>query len=224
MDTIKVLDALLTAFMPFLNQAIPKYIKDAGLDPWKAGFSGSKTLGKIDLGICKASVKASYSFKDIKGLSSLVITEMKYVERNTSQEPTITGAIELKAVLNSDISAKVSGKITAGCGGINESVGISGKAKAEGVTGIGVMVYTAELAAPQSCYTKMEIKNLNLMYSDIDVDIDGLGMFNKFMNPLVDTVNGAFGDLIKGAISDVLETELNKLIKGIMPFCITVSE
>lgn len=224
MDTIKVLDALLTALVPVLNQAIPQYIKNNDLDPWKDVYSGKETLGKIDLGICKASAKASYSIKDMKGLSSLVITEMKYATRDESQYPTVKGTIDMRVVLNSNLSAKVSGKITAGCGGINQSVSISGKATASGVIGTGKIVYTAQLGVPQSCYTEMKINDLTLMYNDIDVEIKGLGMFNKYLDDLVDTVEGAFGDLIKDEIAKALQPVLNDLIKDMFPFCITVSE
>jgi hypothetical protein len=224
MDTIKILDSMLIALVPVLNQGIPQYIKNNNLDPWKDVYSGKKTLGKINLGICTASAKASYSIKDMTGLSSLVITEMKYVTRDDSQYPTVKGTIDMAVVLNSKLSAKVSGKITAGCGGINQSASISGKATAEGVIGKGKISYTAQLGVPQSCYTEMKINDLTLMYSDIDVEIKGLGMFNKFMDPLVDAVEGAFGDLIKGAIADALEPVLNDLIKDMFPFCIAVSE
>lgn len=224
MDTNAVLNALVSALLPTLNSALPQYIKNAGLDPWKDVVSDKKTLGKINLGICKASAKASYSIKDMTGLSSLVILQMAVATVDASQLPTVTGTLSMDAKLNSNLAAKVSGKITAGCGGINESVSISGKVTASGVRGTGKVEYVATIATPQSCFTRMQVNNLSLNYDHIKVELKGLGIFNSFMDPLVDVIDALFGDAIKGEISKALQPVLNDLIKSELPFCIPVSE
>lgn len=221
MDVTKVLNALIAALIPTLNKALPPYIVSEDLDPWDDVVSGTETLGKIDLGICTASVKASYTIADMVGLSSVVITSMTVDTFDSANLPTVTGTLSMAAKLNKDLSAKVKGKVTAGCGGLSESVGISGKATASGVTGTGKGSFTATLDLPQSCFTEVKLTSLKLNYSKIHVDIDGLGIFNEFLQPLIDLINTVFGSAIKSEIAEALKPVLNDLIKDELPLCIS---
>lgn len=218
-DTTTAVNALLDALLPTINKVLPPAITAAGLDPWKDVVSGSDTLGKINLGICTASAKASYSIKDMTGLSSLQLTSIDAL--SLSGTTTITGTLSLAGALGKSLSAKVSGKINAKCGVISESVSISGKATAKGVTGKGTGEFTATLGA-ESCLTAVTITAFSLDYTDIDINIDGLGMFNSFMDPLVDAVDALFGDVIKDEVAKALMPVLNDLLKGELPLCITL--
>lgn len=218
-DTTTAVNALLDALLPTINQLLPPAITAAGLDPWKDVVSGSDTLGKINLGVCTASAKASYSIKDMTGLGSLQLTSIDAL--SLSGTTTITGALSLAGALGKSLSAKVSGKVSAKCGMISESVGISGKATAKGVTGKGTGEFTATLGA-ESCLTAVKITTFSLDYDDIDISIDGLGMFNSLMDPLVDAVDALFGDAIKDEVARALMPVLNDLLKGELPLCVTL--
>ena len=222
MDATAIVNALIDAMLPALNAALPKAIKDAGLDPWKEVAKGSETLGKINLVVCTASAKASYSIKDMLGLSSIEITsaDVTSLEGTT----TVTGTLTMAAKLNKNLSAKLSGKVSASCGIVSESVGISGSVTAKGVTGKATGDFTATLSVEQSCMTSVKITKFSLNYSDIDVKVDGLGIFNSLLDPLVDAIDDLFGDAIKGEVADALKPVLNDLLADELPFCIGVTD
>lgn len=225
-DLVGRLNALIAELLPVLNQQLPAFIVDEGLDPMETVVSGSDTLGKIDLGICKAEVKANYSITDMKGLSSLYIKSLTVTVsvinggESTSEATELQGTVAVSAELQSSLSANVSGSIEASCGGISEKAGISGKVTAKGVTGTGTADYTATFSATQSCFSKLHITDLNLNYKDIDVSIDGLGVFNEFLQPLVDAINALFGSYIKDELSSVVKNVLNDLLDDTLPYCI----
>ncbi len=216
----ETLNALIEKLLPILNASLPTYIEDAGLDPWDEVLSGKETLGKINLGICTAKVKAKYNIKNMKGLSSLVIQSLTVESMESSGETTVTGTMKLAAKLSSSLSAKIGGSVSAECGVVKESIGISGKATAKGVTGQGNLTYTAELSVGSSCFTALKVKSLSLDYDDIKVEIDGLGIFNSFLQPLIDLIDVLFGDAIKGEVADALKPVFNDLIGKELPFCL----
>lgn len=221
MDPNTVLNELVAALLPTLNRLIPPLMKNEGLDPWKEVVSDKETLGEVDLGLCTAKVEASYSIKDMVGLSSLFITNLTIATIDTSKLPVVTGTMSLTAKLNQNLSTKLAGKITAECGVFSESASISGKATAIGATGKGKVDYAANLSLPKACLTSMILSNLSFDYKDIKVEIDSLGFFNEFLAPLVDLIDVLFGDAIKGEIAKVSQSELNKLIREEIPFCIS---
>lgn len=222
MDTTAIVNALIDAMLPALNAALPQAIKDAGLDPWEDVAKGSDTLGKINLGVCTASAKASYSIKDMVGLSSLEITSADVLSLDGTT--TVTGTLTMAAKLNKNLSAKLSGKVSAKCGLISESVSISGSATAKGVTGKATGDFTATIGVPQSCMTSVKITKFSLDYSDIDIKVNGLGVFNSLLDPLVDAIDALFGDAIKGEVADALRPVLNDLLADELPFCIGVTD
>lgn len=224
MDINKVLNALIAALIPTLNTALPKLIVSEKLDPWPEVLSGTDTLGKIDLEVCTASVKASYAIKNMVGLSSIVITGMTLQTVDSSKMPIVTGVMNLSATLNKSLSAKLSGGVTAKCGIVGGTEKISGTAKATGVTGSGQASFTANLALPQSCLNEVKITTLKLDYKDIEVKIDGLGFLNEFLKPLVDLIDELFGNAIKGEIAAALKPVLNDLMKDELPLCISTDE
>lgn len=238
-STDAALDKLIAALLTALNKALVKAIVEGGYDPWKAlpTDKEKKTLGTVNLLVCTAKAEASYTVTDMRGLSSLVITSMT---RETVKDPspaktvsdsaprTVTGTLNVSAKLSKNLSAKVGGKITASCGKAKESVGISGKVTAEGVTGTGKMNFTAEVSRPNCCFTKLSIvkNSFRLNYQDIDVDVDkDLGIFDAVLNPLIDLVNKYFGNKIKGEISKALEDPVLKdTLNGLVPLCTNIEK
>lgn len=219
MDSEELLNELIEAFIPVINKNIPKWIEDAGLDPWKEVVDGKETLGKINLGVCTAKVKASYDIKNMEGLSSLIIDNATLSNVDFSDLSKVTGDIKLNAELTSKLKADVSGKLKAECGVISESVKISGNVKATDVTGTGKGSFSADLSGG-ACLTTVKLSSLSLDYKDIDVNIDGLGIFNDFLDPLVDLIDDIFGSAIKGEIANAVKPVLNSLLEDELPYCL----
>lgn len=226
-DVVGMLNNLIDEFLPIVNAAIPEFMVQEGLDPLENVVSGSDTLGKINLGICTAKVKANYSITDMKGLSSLQIDSMEIDEckingdESDEKTTTVVGSVWVSAKLTSKLSAKVGGSIEASCGGIHEKVGISGKVTATDVKGKGAANFTATLSTDKSCFEELKITSLSLSYKDIDVTIDGLGIFNDFLQPLIDLINDVFGNYIEDALSPVVKNALNGLLKDMLPTCVS---
>lgn len=224
-DVEGMINALIAALLPVINAEIPEVMVEEGLDPLEEVLSGSDTLGKINLGICTAKVKVNYNISDMKGLSSLYINSMEIdeckINGDESNETitTVVGSAWISVELTSDLSAKVGGSVEASCGGIDEKVGLSGKVTAGGVKGKGSTDFTVTLSAEQACFEELKITDFSLSYKDIDVDIDGLGIFNEFLQPLIDLINDVFGDYIEDALSPVVKDALNGLLKDMMPAC-----
>lgn len=104
------------------------------------------------------------------------------------------------------------------------SIGLSGQAIAKTVTATAKGEFTATVGYPKTCFTALTLNNFLLNYEDIDVDIpNDFGIYDFFLNPLVDSINHEYGSQIKGKISQGVQPELNKLIKSVMPPCIDVS-
>ena len=223
MDVTKILNSLIAEFLPALNKALPPFIIKEGLDPWKDVLSGTDNLGDIDLGLCTASAKANYSINNMVGLSSMTVTAMTIDSIDSSRLPAVSGMMSLAARLNRNLSAKLSGSVTAGCGIISETVGLSGSATASGVSGRGNVFYSATIGLDKSCLTNLTLQTLLLGYKHIEVNIDGLGIFNEFLEPLVDAITVAFAQEITGLIAGALRPVLNDLMNGELPFCLSVS-
>lgn len=221
MDIESTINALLAALLPAINKQLPSFMQSEGLDPLDKVVSDTITLGKINLGVCTAKAKASYDIKDMKGLSSLQIDTM-VLDTIDSQDnlSNVTGTLSLSVKLNSDLTAKVSGNVKASCSIVSEKVGISGKVTAKSVTGKGKATFSAGISSSTSCLNDVTITSLSLNYKDVDVKIDDLGIFNEFLDPLVDAVNDLFGSYIKDALAPVVQKELNKLIDDIVPMCV----
>ncbi|MBF0308197.1 MAG: hypothetical protein HQL56_01550 [Magnetococcales bacterium] len=221
MSVTDTLNSLLQKLLPAINLALPTIIKTEGLDPLATVVSGSDTLGKINLGICKASAKASYSITNMTGLSGMVVNSLTLLTVASSDNlSNVTGTLSYAVSDGTTLSAKVSGKIKAGCGGISDSESISGTVSAKGVTGTGTATFAADLTGT-GCLTKVVLDDLSLNYSDVDVHIDGLGVFNEFLAPLVDAIDDLFGKYIKNSLSGVVEKALDDLLDDEMPFCLS---
>jgi hypothetical protein len=223
MDITGLLNGLIANMLPALNKTLSTRIVNAGLDPWPNVDAGSKTLGEIHFHHVDASVTASYAITDMVGLSSMVMTALTVETVDSSKLPTVSGTLDFAATVNAPLSAKVSGEVEAKVEPFHESQGISGTVTATGVTGTGVMDFTATLSFPQSCFTQLTLTTLTLDYADITVRIDDLGVFNDFIKPLTDVINDLFGNDIKTKISDALPPVLNDAIAANLPFCVSDS-
>ncbi len=216
------LNKLIDEFIPVLNKALPQLITAWGLDPLEKVTSGSDKLGKIKLRICKAKVKASYKIEDLTGLSSMQITSLRIDDIVSDSDPTnIIADFSVSVVVNDPLSAKVSGKVKASCRGIKESVGISGKVGANGVSGRGRGTLTASIDSEKSCIDDFDINKLSLRYKNVDVNNRKLGPFNRYFDELLDAVDDLFKGYITGELAVIVKQVLNELADDEIPFCIS---
>jgi endonuclease/exonuclease/phosphatase family metal-dependent hydrolase len=219
LDPYRAANDLAEDVLPVVNQKIAHYIRNEGVDPWANVVSGANKLGEIKIAKnVKAQAKASYSIKDMKGLSSLEISSLIIDQLDLEDDPKqVSGTIFLTAQLKENISAKVSGKIQASAVGVKVKENISGTITAKQMTGHGNGVFSASLSFRKSCMHEAELTCFNLKYKNIDVRIKGLGTFNKLMAPLVDSLEELFTGHIKKEISSAVQKELNEALSDVLP-------
>lgn len=214
-----LLNALIKAKLPEINNAIPNAIRAQGLDPMINVTSGSDTIGSINLGICTAEAVASYNLQNLTGLSSLRINTLTITNAITTPDGnSVHGTVALNAVLTSNLSIHLGGSFKAGCGFIKPSVGLGGTVTVSNVSINATGDFNATVGA-QLCLTNIDIMNPGLDYGNINIDIDGLGIFNSLLQPLEGFILG----LVKGPIVNLIESSVtppvNNAIHGILPQC-----
>ena len=157
----------------------------------------------------------------MNGLSSFSINSIVLSNAQTDpNDPTkLVGNVAVTASLSSNLSAHVGGGIEAKCGFIHPSVSIGGTATVSGITGSAGGTFFAGVNNNQVCLNSLTITALSVNYSNIDVSIDGLGIFNTFLSPLVDAIVGLFKGQILSAISSAITPILNSVVNGAMPQC-----
>lgn len=214
-----LLNALIKAKLPEINNAIPGAIRAQGLDPMINVTSGSNTIGSINLGICTAEAVASYELQNLTGLSALRINSLTITNAITTPDGNgVHGTVALNAVLTSNLSIHLGGSFKAGCGFIKPSVGLGGTVTISGASINATGDFDATVGG-QLCLTNIDIMNPGLDYGNINVDIDGLGIFNSLLHPLESFILG----LVKGPIVNLIEGSVtppvNNVIRGILPQC-----
>ncbi|KAA5533708.1 hypothetical protein F0919_14340 [Taibaiella lutea] len=218
-----LLNAVISANLSNINSAATSAILSRGLDPMQNVTSGSQTIGSINLGICTAEAVASYVLEHLTGLSSFHINSLVVTSANASPDgSSVNGAIQLDAVLSSNIGIQVGGNFKAGCLYFTPSVGLSGNVSVSGVSISATGDFNATLGT-QLCLTSMDVMNPNLNYNNVNINIDGLGILNELLGPLEDFILG----LVKGQIISLIESSItppiNSAISGALPLCTSLS-
>jgi hypothetical protein len=218
-----LLNALILSKLPAINTAVPSAIRNRGLDPMINVTSGSQTIGSINLGICTADATASYVLQNLTGLSTLHISSLVITSSTATPDGSaLHGTVQLNASLTSNLGIHVGGSFRAGCGFIKPSVGIGGSVTVSGATISATGDFDATIGQ-QICLTHIGISNPGFNYGSINVNIDGLGIFNSLLGPLKDfilgQVKGPIVSLIQGAVTPAVNNALN----GIFPQCTSLS-
>lgn len=215
------LNAIIKSLLPKINSEIQSAIKSNHLDPWGQVAHGSDTLGSINLGICHASVRASYNVGNMKGLSSFDIKSLQIssAHQDGNNPGKLVGTVTMSGALGSNLSAHVGGGVEAKCGFIHKSVGLGGTATVKGTTVNATGSFTASIDGNKVCLNSVIISNASIDYGNVDVSIDGLGIFNSFLSPLIDVIVGLFKGQIRGAISSALTPLINKEVSSVIPQC-----
>lgn len=214
-----LLNALLRANLSSINNATRSAITARGLDPMQNVTSGSETIGSINLGICTAEAIASYVLENLTGLSSFNINSLVVTSATANPDGTsVSGAIQLNAVLTSNLNIQVGGNFKAGCGYVEPSVGISGNVTVSGVSISATGDFKASLGT-QLCLTTIDVMNPNLNYNNLGINIDGLGILNELLGPLENFILGLVKGQIIGLIQNAITPPINNAIGGILPQC-----
>jgi len=218
-----LLNALIKSQLPAINTQISSAIKGRGLDPMIHVTSGSDTIGSINLGICTAEAVASYDLQNLTGLSTLQINSLVIVSSTTNPEGTaLHGTVKLDAVIKSNLNIHVGGSFRAGCGFIKPSVGIGGSIGISAVSINATGDFDATIGS-QLCLTGIGVRNPGLNYGNIEINIDGLGIFNSLLRPLENFILG----LVKGPIVNLIEgavtPAINDAIRNVMPQCTSLA-
>lgn len=222
MDPLEqLLNKMIANLLPGINSGIQSAIQKAGLDPWGQVANGSDNFGSINLGICDASANADYNVSNMQGLSSFTISSL--VLSNAQTDPSdankVVGTLTLACALTNNLSANAGGSFEAKCGFMHPSVGIGGSIAVSNTTGQATGTFFATLNGSQACLESVTITNLSIGFGNVDVNIDGLGIFNSFVSPLINAIVSLFNGQISGAIASALMPILNSKVNGAMPQC-----
>lgn len=218
-----LLNAVINANLSNINNAATSAIRSRGLDPMQNVTSGSQVIGSINLGICTAEAVASYVLENLTGLSSFHINSLVVTSANASPDgSSLTGAIQMDAVLTSDVGIQVGGNFKAGCLYYTPSVGLSGNVSVSGVSISATGDFNATLGT-QLCLTAMDVMNPNLNYGNININIDGLGILNELLGPLEDFILGLVKGQIIGLIESAITPPINSAISSALPLCTSLS-
>lgn len=201
----EILNQILSALLPKINDAIGGAIKEKGLDPYKHVASGSKSFG---IG------KASYSVTNLTGLSSIEIKAIK-ASNVSGSGANLSGDMAMFVKMTSNLGAKISGDVKI----LFADPGISGSLKVKGATVSGEGGFSASVDGTKVCLNKINITTADFNYTNASASIDGAGIINDILKPLenliLDAVKGDIRNLVSGEVKSVL----NEQVDGFLPQC-----
>lgn len=217
-----LLNQIIKQALPEINSGIQNEIKSNHLDPWGQVAHGSDRLGSINLGICEASANADYNVNNLRGLSSVEITNLE-ITSVQSQGNKFVGTVNMSAFLRANLSANVGGGIEAQCGFLHPHVGISGSVNVSGTQMSGIGTFEASMDGDKVCLDSIVISRPTINFDNIDVHIDGLGIFNTFLHPLEDLIVGLFKTQISSAVANAVTPLVNNELKNVLSQCLTLA-
>lgn len=219
-----LLNKIIQGALPEINSGIQNAIKDAHLDPWGQVAHGKDTLGTINLGICHASAIADYNVSNMRGLSTININTLEITSLHQGDSDTqFIGSVNMAASLRGNLSTNVGGGIEAKCGFLHPHVGISGSASVSGTNASATGTLTASIKGGEVCIDSIVISNASVNFSNVDVHIDGLGIFNVFLQPLIDIIVNIFKSQITGAIASAVTPLINTELKKVASQCLAMA-
>ncbi len=217
-DILKLVNELIAESLPTINTAIDNEIKSQGLDPWPHVAGGTVSPGSINLGICHATVYASYNVGNLTGLSSTTISSLVVTEL-TPQDSGFVGHIDLAASLGSSFSGSASGSVGAKCGFIHPSVGLGGSVKVNSPSASATGTIIISLDGGKLCITKITISTPAVSTGTITVSLSGLGIFDPLLDAIADAIVNAFKGQLIGLLASLLTPVLNNEIGKSLPIC-----
>jgi hypothetical protein len=217
-DILKIVNALIADSLPEINTAIDNEIKSEGLDPWPHVAGGTVSPGSINLGICHATVYASYNVGNLTGLSSTTINSLIITEL-APKDDGFVGHVELSASLGKSFSGTASGSVGAKCGFIHPSVGLSGSVKVNSPSATANGTITIGIEGDKLCISNIAISAPHVSTGSITVSLSGLGIFDVVLDAIADAIVNMFKSQLIGLLASHLTPILNTEIGKSLPIC-----
>ncbi len=219
MDFKAILQKILNEALEGINVAIPRGIQAAGLDPWKDVYSDTIKFGIVSLPIGEATAQVEVSISDLTGLSSLRIKSLTVESVGTGRVASVS--LSLKSAFDSDLTAQLSGTVSASIDSFSPSVRLNGTTSISGVTGRGDASGGAKLrlGKPPLCLTEFDVGSVSISYEDIVVKIGHLGELNDILQLVSRAVQKKVGKTITVKVPPAIQTVIHKAIESELPFC-----
>ncbi|MEZ4688025.1 MAG: hypothetical protein R3B47_18775 [Bacteroidia bacterium] len=168
-------------------------------------------------------VSASFGLQNLRGLSSIEISEIKFSELDANlfskEDATAKGtfALQFEQPLSLDAEGKVIGKVSLGpiSGSKSESIDADLKNSGSKVSGEADFVLGSVSDLEVKSFT---IDNLKLHMGDNKVELHGsLGMFNPLLDDLTGVITERFNSELSGHIASVLKLTIQEAVNSALP-------
>ena len=207
------------------NALLPAKIKAAGMDPMTKPIGGKVGLN-INLGVCKASLKASYSVTNVKGLSALQLATMSY-KSGTSGAGGSLSLETASSVLPIGVTADLQGVASVGCG--IPDIKLTGTVTGSNLAGSMVGPTTLSIknigtaAAPklQAAISSMKVESFSPKFETVIVKLNQLpaaaelvseGLQKEIEKDFHNQIIALAGPMMKGQVEEALAKQLPLVI------------
>ena len=213
-----------------INTNLDNGIIDNNMDPWGQAAYGSQTFTDIDLGVCRAESNGNFAVQNLTGLSTLNISDFEEVAVLSPPSygyDMYHGDGQCKGTIG-PMSADLNGYVRAHCGVIGAHVNPTG------FISIGGIAFTMDFevnvsGTPEPSDNEFCINSLNVagieefdLVGNIDVQIDGLGIFQSLLEPIINwVINNLLKSVLEGAIIMAILNSMNQELNSNLPTCIT---
>jgi hypothetical protein len=215
-----LLNKMIQSKLPEINALLVRSIRSGGLDPKVNVTSGSQTIGSIGIWPFRVDAVASYRMQNLTGLSAISINSMGIASVNTTSDGAgLRGTIRLQATMSSNLRMDVGGKITA-AGFVSVGIGGNATMTSGSIDATGDFVATI---GDQLCLTSIYVGTAGLNYGNINLYIDGLGIFNFLLDPLKNFILGQVKGPIINLIQQAIVPPVNNALKDVLPQCTALS-
>jgi len=210
-----------------LNNHLADLIHEAKLDPIVDVFADAKTLGNIRLGLVSSDIVSEYALTDLTGLASLNIISIDntHLTRDKLHFNLHAG---MPLQLQQDLHTNISGEIRSRIGFFGQSMTISGHAKVTNVNIDASIKIQGQVnlhlkKSPEILFSQLSIERMVIDYDEITVNVDGLGVLNRFISPFSVVLSRILKSyLTKAADREVIQA-INTKLAALFPFKFSIA-
>ena len=228
---VEILNDMIQENMGTIDKIVSKQIKSNGFDPAGGSSSGSANTGEIGYGGVSLECKLKY---DVKGLTGLSNSSFQKLHIDTAHialgTHRFSGTGSFKFGSRNHLTAHGSGSVTGTfenwVKNISKTVSVGAKATINGYYLSGSVSVTGVIKNNKVTIESMIIEESNTHIGDVDVDVDvnGLGIFNPVINLVAGAFANGFATLASNAL-DGLFPLVNNVIKAkVLPISVDVKE
>ncbi len=226
---VEILNDIIQENMGTIDKIVSKQIKRNGFDPAGGSSSGSADTGEIGYGGVSLECKLKYDVKGLTGLSNSSFQKLHidtvHVSPGTHR---FSGTGSFKFGSRNHLTAHGSGSVTGTFNNwfkdISESVSVGAKATINGYYLSGRVSVTGVIKNNKVTIESMIIEESNTHIGDIDVDVNGLGMFNPVINLVAEAFANGFATLASNALDGLFPLVNNVIEAKALPISVDVKE